>query len=173
MNRLHCIVFSLIILLFSGCAGQQNMEMAPTPALPTPVAGQITVINLMAPVAPAGMTNGSVYFIVQNGTDQLLRLQSVTAAVAESITLHETVNDDGIMRMIPQPDGFAVPAGESLILEPSGKHVMLEQLYAPLSAGDQFTLTLNFADGEALTVTVPVMERGVDPMDHSMEHNHK
>lgn len=171
MNQRFRIIVSLILLLI-GCSHQHDMEMSAAPVPPTPVPGQITVLDLMAPVAPAGMTNGSIYFTLQNGTDQPLQLQGATAAVAERLSFHETVDDKGVMRMIAQPDGFVVPAGESLVLEPGRKHLMLENLRAPLVAGEQFTLTLTFADAAPLTLTVPVMDHGGMQMDHSkMDHN--
>lgn len=171
MNSLKLVVFSLAIVLLASCTNQPSMEM-PAAALPTPVAGQITVLDLMAPVAPAGMTNGSVYFTLQNGTDQPLHLQGAMATVAQALSFHETVNDNGVMRMNGQPDGFTIPAGENLVLEPGGKHLMLENLRAPLVAGEQFTLTLTFADAAALTLTVPVMDHGAAPMDHTkMDHD--
>jgi len=147
-------------------------EMAAPPELPTPAPGAITVLDLMAPVAPAGMTNGSVYFTLQNGTDQPLHLQGATAAVAAGLSFHETVNDKGVMRMVAQPDGFTIPAGESLVLKPNSKHLMLENLHAPLVDGETFTLTLTFAAAEPLTLTVPVMDHGTMQMDHSkMDHS--
>ena len=172
MNNLMRVVFSLAIVLLIGCSQQHNMEMSSAATPPTPVAGKITVIDLMAPVAPAGMTNGSIYFTLQNGTDQPLHLQGAMATVADGLSFHETVNDNGVMRMVAQPDGFTVPAGESLVLEPSSKHLMLENLQAPLVAGEQFTLTLTFADATPLTLTVPVMDHGDAPMYHSkMDHS--
>jgi len=171
MHKVHSFVFGLIILLLVSCTAQQRMEM-PAAAPPTPVPGEITVLDLMAPVAPAGIPNGAVYFTLQNGTDQPLHLQSATTDVAERLSFHETIDDKGVMRMIAQPDGFIIPAGESLVLEPGRKHLMLENLRAPLVAGEQFTLTLTFADAASLTLTVPVMDHGDAPMDHSkMDHN--
>lgn len=172
MKKVTSIVVNLALLLLLGCRPQHNMEMSSAPVPPTPVPGQITMLDLMAPVAPAGMTNGSVYFTLQNGTDQPLQLQGATAAVAQALSFHETVNDKGVMRMIAQPDGFTIPAGESLVLEPNGKHLMLENLHAPLVAGEQFTLTLTFADADPLTLTVPVMDHGEMQMDHAqMDHS--
>lgn len=167
MDQLKSFVFSLIILLWVSCTQQHSMEMPTSPTLPTPVAGKITVLDLMAPVASAGMPNGSVYFTLQNGTAQPIHLSAATAAVAERLSFHETVDDKGVMRMIAQPDGFVVPAGESLVLAPGNKHLMLENLHAPLVAGEQFTLTLTFTDAEPLTLTVPVMDRGEMQMDHA------
>lgn len=171
MHKVYRFVFSLTVLLLLSCTRPQTMAMPAPTVLPTPVAGQITVLDLMAPVASAGMTNGSVYFTLQNGTDQSLHLQAATTDVAERLSFHETVNDKGIMRMIAQPDGFTIPAGESLVLEPGRKHLMLENLRTPLVAGEAFTLTLIFTDAAPLTLTVPVMDHGAEPMDHSkMDH---
>lgn len=172
MNKLKRVVFCLALVLLISCTGQRNMETPATTVPPTPVPGEITVLDLMAPVAPAGMTNGSIYFTLQNGTDQSLHLQDATAAVAEALSFHETVNDNGVMRMIGQPEGFTIPAGESLVLAPGSKHLMLENLQAPLVAGEQFTLTLTFAEGDPLTLIVPVMDHGDAPMDHmKMDHS--
>lgn len=132
----------------------------------TPVAGQITVIDLMAPAVPAGLPNGAVYFILQNGTAQPIHLRSATAAVAEQLSFHETIDDQGIMRMIAQPNGFVVPAGASLFLTAGHKHLMLEKLRSPLVAGEPFSLTLTFAEAAPLTLTVPVVDQGALSLDH-------
>ena len=171
MKRIKSFLFAVTVLLLVSCTQPHTMEMLAPTALPIPVAGKITVLDLMAPVASAGMTNGSVYFTLQNGTAQPIHVSAATAPVAERLSFHETIDDKGVMRMIAQPDGFVVPAGESLVLAPGGKHLMLENLHAPLVAGEQFTLTLTFADADPLTLTVPVMERGAAPMDHTkMNH---
>ena len=171
MHKVYRFVFSLTVLLLLSCTRPQTMAMPAPTVLPTPVPGEITVLALMAPVASAGMTNGSVYFTLQNGTVQPIHLSAATTSVAERLSFHETIDDKGVMRMIAQPDGFVVPAGESLVLEPGRKHLMLENLRAPLVAGTEFTLTLTFTDADPLTLTVPVMDHGAEPMDHSkMDH---
>lgn len=167
MKQVKNFLFCLSVGLLVGCTQPHSMEMPAPTAIPTPVAGKITVLALMAPVASAGMTNGSVYFTLQNGTAQPIHLSAATTSVAERLSFHETIDDKGVMRMIAQPDGFVVPAGESLVLEPGRKHLMLENLHAPLVAGTEFTLTLTFTDADPLTLTVPVMERGAALMDHA------
>lgn len=170
-RRRASLLILLTGILLTGCASQQTMAMATPMTLPTPVAGKITVLDLMALVASAGMTNGSIYFTLQNGTDQPLHLQGASADVADALSFHETVNDNGVMRMTAQPDGFTIPAGENLVLEQGSKHLMLENLHAPLTAGETFTLTLTFADAAPLTLTVPVMAHGGMQMDHmTMDH---
>ena len=76
------------------------------------------------------------------------------------------------MRMIPQPDGFAIPAGEGVELAPGGKHIMLIDLMHPLTAGDEIPLTLSFSPSSLLTLTVQVMEMGGAMGDEAAAHDH-
>ncbi len=72
--------------------------------------------------------NGAVYLTVVNGTGVPDQLVSATSPLAATVEFHETVNDNGILRMQPQPDGFEIPAGGSLAFQPGGKHIMLVEL---------------------------------------------
>ena len=94
---------------------------------------------------------------------------SAATDAADVVELHETVDDNGVMRMIPQPDGFTVPAGGSVELKPGGKHVMMIGLAKPLETGDEFELTLNFDNGESMTLTVPVADMSGE-MPMNMDH---
>ena len=55
-------------------------------------------------------------------------------------------------------DGLALSGGETVSFEPGGYHVMLPELTGPLEVGDEFELTLEFANAGAVTVTVEVAE---------------
>ena len=69
------------------------------------------------------------------------------------------VAGDGKMTM--RPAGVLdVPAGERVVFEPGGLHLMLMGLAAPLREGETFPLTLRFEDGAPVTVTVPVLGIG-------------
>jgi len=61
----------------------------------------------------------------------------------------------GMMQMRQVPS-IAVPAGTTVTLEPGGLHIMLLDLAAPLTAGQTFDMTLEFASGERLVVPVSV-----------------
>lgn len=41
-------------------------------------------------------------------------------------------------------EGFAIPAGDLLALEPGGRHIRLRDLAAPLALGDEIRVTLRF-----------------------------
>ncbi len=126
--------------------------------VPTPEPGKLTVVNVRARPAPLEGGNGAAFLTVLNGLDTAVRLASVSGTAAGAIELHETVNDNGVMKMEPHPEGFEVPAGGALELKPGGKHVMLLGLTKQLAVGDSIDLTLNFEGSEPITLKVPVVD---------------
>jgi copper(I)-binding protein len=85
--------------------------------------------------------------------DTLLKIETEAAQAAE---LHETqIDEQGVMRMRPV-DRLLLRAGESVTLEPGGKHIMLIDLKEGLAVGDTLRLTLTFETAEPQTVEVPI-----------------
>jgi copper(I)-binding protein len=85
--------------------------------------------------------------------DRLLSASSSAAARAE---LHAHLNEGGVMRM-KALDVIVLAPGERVSLHPSGLHVMLVDLKAPLREGTRLTLTLGFAKAGEVTLEVPVL----------------
>lgn len=67
-------------------------------------------------------------------------------------------HDSGMMTMRELPDGVSLEAGETVSFEPGSYHVMMPELAEPLVAGEEFELTLEFAEAGAVTVTVQVAD---------------
>jgi len=65
---------------------------------------------------------------------------------------------DGAMRMQELPGGLALTGGETVTFEPGSYHVMLLDIAEPLEIGDQFEVTLVFAEADDVTVDVEVAE---------------
>ncbi len=86
------------------------------------------------------------------------RLISAKSAASKSVELHETTEEGGVMKMRPVPGGFEIPANDRLELKPGGKHLMLIDLTAPLTVGQQIEIILNFDRAGAITLKVPVQE---------------
>lgn len=105
-----------------------------------------------------GGDNGAAFMTITNATSQDDRVISAETSIAQRVELHETMELDGVMSMIPQPDGFPLPAGATLELKPGGKHVMLMGLVNPLAPGQTYELTLNFEMAGPITIKVPVRE---------------
>lgn len=131
--------------------------------------GAIIVQDAMANAVPLAGGNGAIYFTVMNGTAQADRLVAVESEVAASTTMHESINDNNVVRMEARPDGFALPAGGRVELAPGGKHVMLMNLKAPLTEGETITITLRFDHAAPFSVTVPIMALGSKMTE---EHQH-
>ena len=156
----------LATLLLSGCVTPlSGVPVASPPPTAAPVPGQLTVAGVMARPAPLAGGNGAAYFTVLNGLDQAVQLLSVSSPAADVTELHETVDENGVMRMMPRPEGFTVPAGGAVELKPGGKHVMLIGLAQPLNTGDTVDLLLTFDNGDTIALTAPVAEMNGDMPD--------
>ena len=71
------------------------------------------------------------------------------------VDLHQTVRQDGMMRM-DAVEHLAVPAGGAVALDPGGFHLMIMGLKRPLKVGETVDLTFTFAKAGAVTVTAKV-----------------
>ncbi len=164
-KRILFVMLLLSLLLLSACqmvapmADEGEMMMEPEP-------GKITVMNVRARPSPMAEGNGAVFMLVLNGLDEDVQFISAESPASEVVELHETVNDEGVMRMVHQPEGYPIAAGGSVELKPGGKHVMLINLVEQLETGNEIELTISFSNGESQTLTVPVVDMtGEMPMD--------
>ena len=92
-------------------------------------------------------------------------LQSPRAARVES---HDMTMEGGLMRM--RATELVLAPGESLSLEPGGKHLMFMQPVQPFVAGQSVPLTILVDDGSTLAVQLPV--RDVAPEGAASGHDH-
>lgn len=104
---------------------------------------------------PPGVAGTSAYMTLRNTDAQAKVLVSVNSPVAASVTLHSTMNHDGMLHM-QHLDNLSIPANGSVSLEPGGTHLMLEELTMELEPGSEVDLVLVFADGQQETITLPV-----------------
>jgi copper(I)-binding protein len=140
---------------------------------------EIVVLGLWArPTAMAAMHNGhendpdmippsAAYMTISNTGDEDRTIVSASSDLAGVVELHNTLMEDGVMRMFEMEDGVLLPAGETVELRPRGLHVMLMQLARDLVPGDALILALELDNGEVITLGVPVrdkMEMMPDPM---------
>lgn len=126
---------------------------------PAPTAGQehIIITDAWVKAADGGMT--AAFGIIENHSAADITLVAASTPVATTVELHETVaGAAGGTQMQEKDGGFTIPTGSRLTLEPGDNHLMLMGLTEPLLAGDEVELTLAFADGTELTVTVPAKD---------------
>lgn len=88
-----------------------------------------------------------VFGTISNPGETDVHLTGVSGELGGSTELHETVPGGGGMMMQEKEDGFQIPVGGELILAPGGNHIMLMELDAPITTGQEITLTLEFDGG--------------------------
>jgi copper(I)-binding protein len=122
-------------------------------------------LEIREPVVTLTGASAAAYFTVVNPGRQGDRLLRVETAAARRAETHESVEEDGMVRMVARPEGFAVPAGGTLELAPGGKHVMLVEPLAPEAGAETVRLTLHFERAGAVEVEAALQRVG--GMDHS------
>ena len=99
--------------------------------------------------------NGAVYVKVSNHGQGPDAIVSASSEAAETVELHEAVNDAGVMRMRPVPR-IEVPAGATVELKPGGYHIMLLGLRGDLKPGTTVKVTLSLEKAGPMTVEAQV-----------------
>ena len=116
---------------------------------------ELEVRDPWAKAADAGMS--AAFGTLHNPTDGDMVVVAASSPSSPMVELHETVEVDGVAQM-REVEGFTVPAGGDVVLEPGGNHLMLMGLTAPLTPGAEVTVVLELADGTTLDVVAPVKE---------------
>jgi hypothetical protein len=119
-------------------------------------AGGVTIKEPYARSSPMAAETGAAFMTITNNGSAADKLVSASSPAAKTVELHETVDENGVMKMVHHPEGWEIPAGGSLELKPGGKHIMLIGLNAPLEAGKTIQITLNFEKAGAKTIEIPV-----------------
>jgi copper(I)-binding protein len=117
----------------------------------------IQIDHVWARAAPAGH-EGAVYLTItdRGAPDTLI---GVTTPVAAEATVHQSIDDHGVMKMRPVGP-LPIEPGKPVRLAPGGYHIMLLKLKQSLKQGDSFPITLNFAEGGPVTATASVANAG-------------
>lgn len=133
-------------------------------------AGGLVVDHPMAfETAPMAMAGGG-FMTITNAGPEADRLIAVRADFPK-VELHETVEKDGVSRMLPVA-AIEIPAGGSAVLKPGGYHVMFIGLDGrQLKAGEKVPATLVFEKAGELPIVFNVEKRGPDMhMQHGGQH---
>lgn len=99
--------------------------------------------------------NGAVYVRISNHGQQADALISAASDAADTVELHEVINEGGVMKMRPLAK-VAVPANGTVEMKPGGYHIMLLGLRRDLKPGDKIKVTLTFERGGPMSIEAPV-----------------
>jgi copper(I)-binding protein len=148
--------------LLAGCLA---LAIVGLPLRHSAAADGVTVHQAWARASAGGGTTGAAYLSLMGG-DQPDGLVGASTPVAATAEVHETTNDNGIMKMRPVGT-VPIPPHQMVTLSPGGYHIMMTGLKHKLVAGESFPLTLTFAHTAPVTVDVKVQAVGsAPPMEH-------
>jgi hypothetical protein len=126
-----------------------------------PAFAQPARIEVTAPwtrAAGAGAT-GVGYMTLRNADAAADRIVGARSPAARTVELHTHIRDGDIMRMRPVP-AIDLPPGQEVRLAPSGFHLMLIGLAAPLRQGEKVPVTLVLERGGEIPVELTVESAG-------------
>jgi copper(I)-binding protein len=114
--------------------------------------------------------NGAV-FLTLTGKGTGDRLVGVSSPVAEKAELHETIMDQGIIKM-REVQGMPIAAGGTVTLAPGGLHIMLMGLKQPLKEGESVSLTLVFEKAGPVPTNAKIEKAGAAAPSGDAMHGH-
>ena len=136
----------------------------------------LTILHPWARPAAEGQT-GAAYLTIKNDGKEGDRVLSAESPAAAKVELHETSDENGVMKMRAVKDGAEVKPGSSLAFKPGGYHLMLFDLKKPLEEGAMVPLTITLAKAGAINVDIKVEKTAPGtaeamPMDmHGRDHS--
>ncbi|MEL7832618.1 copper chaperone PCu(A)C [Fodinibius sp. Rm-B-1B1-1] len=150
----------LLLILLSGCflflgCGSESNSSNDSNSKQEVVLGKIALDNGWARPG-SQQAKSAAYLRISNGTASPDTVLSFSSDIAESVELHESIeNNDGTTSMRPAGQQV-IKDGDKLLLEPGGLHLMLINLTQDLAVGDSLQLSIDFARVGTKNITVPI-----------------
>ena len=143
-----------LILVMAACSGDDD---------------GVTVDGAWSRAGAATQETAAVYMDLSSADGDALIGVAIDSSIAGMVGIHQTVmmsddmSDDSTADMggamtMDQVEQIAIPAGDSVALEPGGYHIMMMNLAGPLAVGETFDLTLQFETAGDVVVQVEVLE---------------
>ncbi len=139
----------VLVVLASGCSGGSDDAAHD---------GRLVVVDASIDW-PANPDVASAQLTIENDTASDDVLVAVTSRDVADASVHRSDTDDSGRSTMERVDRLDVPAGESVVFEAGGLHVMLRDP-GPLKVGDDVSLTFEFENAGKRTVRAQVVEPG-------------
>ncbi|HBU61086.1 MAG: hypothetical protein CMH91_06280 [Oceanicaulis sp.] len=154
----------LSVLTLAACSPAEEAPVSNEPAEYAVIEGWVR-----NPLGGRDVTAGFVTLTAGAPGGQLV---GASTEEADAVELHTMAMDGAVMRM-RHVDSLDIPAGGAMSLAPGGDHMMIFGVNPEDLEDGEMTLTLEFADGETLTVTLPVRDAApeLDPEMGAMSHD--
>nr|WP_314571247.1 copper chaperone PCu(A)C [uncultured Pseudomonas sp.] len=130
---------------------------------------QTTVEDAWARATVPGQPATGAFMTLTADSDSTLL--SVQSPAAKDTQIHQSTMKGDVMSMLPV-DEVSLPAGEPVMFDANGYHVMLMGLVKQVKEGDAVPLTLKIknAQAEEETLEVNAVARALNAPDHAHAH---
>lgn len=116
---------------------------------------EITMHDAWVRATPPGASGTAAYMHLSNsGADDHVVVAASSKDFA-NVSLHRTTIEEGLVGM-ESMDQLVVPSGGSVVLKPSGMHVMLMGAKRDIKEGESVDINLRLQNGKVFLVTLPV-----------------
>jgi copper(I)-binding protein len=146
-----------LVLALAACGETSEQAPAANPVL--------HVENAWAAPTPGGVDVSAGYLTLVNDTTAEDALVSASSPRAERVEVHEMTMEGGVMQMRAAPR-LPIPAGGSVELAPSGRHLMFYGVAQPFAEGETIPVRLTFERAGAIDVSLPVRRPGASQAAH-------
>ncbi len=152
--RMTRLILLLSLLLLAACGGAGGADDTPA------TGGELTVDQVTANLSLPTDT-GAVYMRITNGSAADDALIDAAVPGCGTVELHEIIMDGDVMSM-SQVEGnrIPIPAGQTVMLERGGLHVMCIGKTGEFTVGQSVPVTLTFETAGEMEVTAEVIEPG-------------
>lgn len=135
------------------------------------VSAQTLVEDAWVRATVPGQASSGAFMTLTASTDS--KLLEVQSPVAKTVQIHQSSMKDDVMRM-QQVTSVALPAGQPVVMDSNGYHVMLMDLVGQVKEGDKVPLTLVVEDAQGVkqSIAVQATARALNAPDHGAMHDH-
>ncbi len=126
-------------------------------------AGKLMVVHAWIRTAPPGAMMLAGYAVLRNVGDAPVTVTGAESADFGSVSLHQSVEENGVERMRPLGK-LEIAPGASVDFTPGGRHFMLMQPKRDLKPGDSVKIHISTEAGGGVTADFPV--RDAAPVTH-------
>jgi len=117
------------------------------PLVTTHAAGRLEASAAWIRTGAPGSMMLAGYLSLRNSGDAVLTVVGADSAAFRSVSMHQSVEENGVERMRPLAK-FVIAPGESVTFAPGGKHLMLMQPVRQLKSGDAVRIHFATESGE-------------------------
>ncbi|KAF1687235.1 hypothetical protein B1992_04430 [Pseudoxanthomonas broegbernensis] len=151
---------ALLALASAGCARHDHQRL-----------GDLEVSVAWARATPPGAPVAGGFLTVRNRGAADERLVAVESEAAQSVEIHEVRHEGEVARMRRMEAGLPVPAGQTVVLEPGGYHLMFIRPAKAFEAGERVAATLVFEKAGPLPVEFEVRPLGTTQPEAAHHHH--